>query len=536
MTTHLVTVTFDPTGATANLAAQADTEGARPTRIVGTAFAVGTPSGPSSDGHRYQFAGLPANVDELIDVVDQHTDAAVVGRLAEPFQLDEQGALAAGNARIFDTTAGRDVLVLAAEGVRGGFSVSAAFDSFTEDAEGVRHVETWRARHLGVVRHPAFTESQGLTLAASAATNPEEGTPMPPTNTDTPPAGVQAVELPTVAELAAQVSEILREQGSQETHPLARFNSAPAFFAAFLGADEDEREQLAAAFAVPVQLPADSPGVMRPGWREAMVANLDRRRPGITAFGGPSGLPDGGTSVEWPYFNGDLDAIVAEQAAAGDELTGVLIKILKGTASLRTAGVASSIPYQMLMRSTPSYLAQHQAICEAAWGRFTEAVFEGAISLAGTEAVGALVAIAAGAKPSAYSAQLFDASGAVEDATGAPAEFALVSPGVWSELGGADLPNPENSNGGGTPNATGTASASRLRVNVNGLEHYRAPFLTGDQVIVSNTLAARYSEQGPMVATADAVTKLSQDVATWGMYVPAEVYFPAGIVRLDRAA
>jgi hypothetical protein len=37
-----------------------------------------------------------------------------------------------------------------------------------------------------------------------------------------------------------------------------------------------------------------------------------------------------------------------------------------------------------------------------------------------------------------------------------------------------------------------------------------------------------------MIATQDQVTKLGQEVATWGMYVPAEVYFPAGVVRLDR--
>lgn len=533
MTRQTVTVSFVPssgTGATfAAAPAEGAAEGARPTRITGTAFAVGTPSGLSADGYAYQFAGLPDNADELIDVVNEHDGwADPIGRLDAGFALAEGEQLVPGAVRIFDTQAGRDVLVLTEEGVKGGFSVAASFDSFDQDEAGVRHVNAWSAIHLGVVRHPAFNESRGLTLAASAAPTPER-IPMPPEAL--PP----VIELPTIAELTAQVAEKLRETNAAPVHPLARFSSATEFFAAFQAADEDERLRMSTAFALGSQVTTNNPGVMLPTWRSEIQWNLDARRPAITAFGS-IGLPESGMTSSWPYFDTDLDGIIAEQVAQLAQLTGVRLDIKQGTAAIKSAGVASEVSYQLLLRSSPAYMAAHNQITSAAWYRYTEAVFELAIAAASTElGTGAtLPAITAGAKPTAFNGKIFEASMAVEDATGAPAEFVLCSDAVFKELGAADLPNPENSNGGGTPNATGTASASKLRININGLEHYRSPFLTGAQTIVSNSTAAKFPESGAMTATQDQVTKLGQEVATWGMYVPAEVYFPQGIVRLDR--
>ena len=548
---HRVSVSFDPAQVTARLSAAADAEGGRPTRILGTAFAIGAPSGPSSDGYRYQFAAMPENADELLDVVNEHDGwADPIGRLAEPLAPTADGTLAAANARIFDTTAGRDALVLAAEGVKGGFSIAASFDSFDQDEQGIRHVPTWRAEHLGVVRSPAFTESRGLTLAASAASTNEGDTVKctkcgkvhaegvtacqsadlsgPPA----PPAGAAFGEIPTVQELARQVAELNAEAGRQGAHPLAQYPTHAEFAAAFLGADEDERRRLSAAFAVPTETTAEIPGLMVPAWRSRLIANLDARRPAIQAFGGSQGLPDGGMSVEWPFFNGDLDAMIAQQLAELDSLSGVQIRIEKGSEDILTAGAAASISYQALLRSSPAFLAQYQAIMDAAWARYTEAVFELSIQAKAT-AMGAasLPAIVAGDKPTALKSLLFDASAQVEDATGAPANVVLVSSDIWKELGGADLPNPKE----GPGNGTGTSDASTLTVSINGLQPKRAPFLGAGTMVVSNDSAAKFSEQGPMLAAEEDVVKLGRTVATWGMYIPSEVYYPAGVLKYTRA-
>lgn len=508
-------------------------------KLTGIAVPFGVPSGPAADGFRYQFSGPPTNVDELIDVVDEHDDHAVAGRLAEPFASDDKHLLA--SARIFTTTRGNDLLTEAAESVKTGFSVSAEFTDFTEDADGVRHVPTWKARHLGVVRRPAFTEAAGLTLAASA----HEGDTVTTTTTTaqadaanatttanaaagaTAP-GAQLVELPTIAELAAQVREQLDMAQRSGVHPLARFATADAFYTAFQQADEPGRVALSVEFALVDQITANNPGVMPPGWRTDIKANLDKRRPAIMATGGPIGLPDSGMDANWPYFDGDLDALIEQQVTEKTELHSARIDIKKASAPIKTAGVASDISYQLLLRSSPSYLAAHNAICEAAWARYTEAVFELALYEAGTY-VGALPAdLTNEAGAQSFRTLLFSASAAVEDATGAPADVVLASGDVWEDLGGNTALVPASSNPG-TPNANGTADARSLTVEVSNLVVTRAPFLPDGTLVVTNGQAARFPEQGPMVATEEDVAKLGRNVAVWGMYEDAEVYFPAGV-------
>jgi hypothetical protein len=498
-------------------------------KLTGVAVPFGVPSGPSSDGNRYEFSGPPSNLDELIDVVDEHDDKAVAGRLAEPFAADKSHLLA--SARLFNTTRGNDLLTEAVEGVKTGFSVGAGFDKFTERADGVRVVDDWVALHLGVVRRPAFTEAAGLTLAASAqdgdtvTTTTTEATPPAVTP---PPTSVGVVELPTVAELAAQVAEQLKTAQLSGVHPLARFATVDAFYDAFLSADEPGRVALSVEFALVDQITANNPGVMPPGWRTDIKANLDKRRPAIMATGGPIGLPDSGMEANWPYFDGDLDALIEQQVTEKTELHSARIDIKKASAPIKSAGVASDISYQLLLRSSPSYLAAHNSICEAAWARYTEAVFELAVYEAGTY-VGPLPAdLTNTAGAGAFRSLLFSASAAVEDATGAPADVVLAAGDVWEDLGGNTALVPASSSPG-TPNASGTADARSLTVEVSNLVVTRAPFLPDGTLVVLNGQAARFPEQGPMVATEEDVAKLGRNVAVWGMYEDAEVYFPAGI-------
>lgn len=515
-----VDVTFDGPGTPRQGAAFAASTDVEHRVIEGVAVPFGVPSGPSADGFRYLFTGPPANADELVDIVDEHDDDAVVGRLAAPFDAAEDAARA--RARIFKTTRGNDLLEETREGVKTGFSVSAAFEAFNEDAEGIRHVEDWTCLHLGVVRRPAFTEASGLTLAASA----HKGESM--TTTETPAGTPAVVELPTIAELAAQVAEFQAKAAQTGQHPLARFASREHFMAEFKAADEDGRQKLAAEFALVDQITTNNPGVMPPAWRTDIKMNLDRRRPAVSAMGGSIGLPDAGMDSTWPYFDGTLDGMIADQSAEKAELNSVRIDIKKASATIKTAGVASDLSYQLIMRSSPSYLAAYQTITEAAWARFTEAKHEAALLAASVELAALPADLTTAAGADAFWSLAFEASAEVEDATGAPANVVLAAPDVWLELGGntAFRKNDTNDN----------ASAASLSINVNGLTITRAPFFTAGTVLFTNETAAKFAEQGPMVATEENVARLGRDVATWGMYIPAEVYFPAGLVRLDRTA
>jgi hypothetical protein len=516
-----VSVTF---GAHLTIGLAAGTE-PTPRTITGLAVPFGVPSAhPDAATRRhYQFDGPPSNLDELVDVVRGHDPDHVVGRLAAPWEPDQTGM--PGQARIFSTTAGNDVLVEAQEKVLTGFSIAAEVEKFTEDPDGVRVVADgdYTVLHLGIVRGPAFTESAGLTVAATAH---REETPTMTATTTEP----RVVELPTIAELAAEVSTMLAADAPAR-HPLAEFATADAYHAAFLAAvsedDIDRQRSLVAAFAVADQITTDNPGVIPPGWRTDIKANLDARRPAIRAVGS-IGLPPAGMDSNWPYYAGNLDAIIGVQAAEKTDLAGPKISILKATAPIKTAGVVTDISYQLLMRSSPSYLTAYLAICRAAWARYTEKVFELALFAGGTASASALPTTG-----DTFAAALFTMSAEVEDATGSPANAVGVAKDLWLALG--KLPNFRNP-AYGTSNVAGVSSAANLRININGLEVERWPFLANGSMVVTNDQAAKFAETGAMVADSENVVKLGRDVATWGMYEDAEIYFPAGVRKLTGVA
>ena len=504
--------------------------------VRGLAMPFGVPSGPSStDGRRYQFDGPPDNADDLVDVVREHDDDALVGRLSQPWEADDKGLSAA--ARLFDTSRGRDAMTEAKEGARKGFSLKTAIKKFSETADGVRKVTSWDAVHLGIVRRPAFSDA-GIQFSATATK--EEPTVAPtkidPTDVDLSELAVKLLDLPqvkelseklnnlpTTAELAEQVSEIV---GKKTTgHPLAAFATAEAFYAEFLKADkaddEDKLDTLQAAFAVPDQTTADNPGLMPPAWRTDIKKRIDARQPAIRAFG-TLGLPDGGMTSSWPYLDPalDIDAIVQQQLTEKADLQGVKIKILKGDEPILTAGAVSDISYQLLMRSSPSYLAAHNEILLAAYARYLEAKFELRLLNDGAY-VGAAPTTAA-----ALRTALFTSSAAVQAATGSPADVAVASTDLWIQYGGlSELYNKKY----GTQNAAGTSDARSLVVDVNGFEIQEASFLPAGTLVVGSSSAAKAPTGGAQIATAEDVRKLGRDVAVWGMYEEAEVYFPNGI-------
>ena len=506
---------------------------------AGLAVPFGVASDPSAgDGRRYRFTTPPDNIDDLVDVVREHDEDRVVGRLAKPFEASKVGLAAV--ARFFDTTSGRDAFTEAREGVRRGFSVGATIRKFTETEDGVRDVTSWTASHLGVVRRPAFSDA-GIQFSAAAHTHKEK-TPM--TDVDVAQLAEKVAELPkiaelaekvdampTVAELAEKVAETL-DLDNSPTHPLAPFATATEFYAAFQAAteagDKDKVDALQAAFAVPDQTTPNNPGVMPPAWRTDIKKRIDRRTPAIRAFG-TIGLPATGMDVSWPYLDPalDIDTIIQQQLTEKTELQGVPINILKASETIKTAGAVSDISYQLLMRSTPSYLAAHNEILLAAWARYLEAKFTAQLLTLGTDTGAATPTTAAELR-----GRLFELSADVEDATGSPADVVLVSSDLWGTIGAdPDLVNPAY----GTQNVGGTSSAKTLNINVNGLDVQRAPFLPAGTLLVASSDAAKASNSGARVATAEDVRKLGRDVAVWGMYTDGEVYFPGGIL-IDNGA
>jgi hypothetical protein len=302
-------------------------------------------------------------------------------------------------------------------------------------------------------------------------------------------------------------------------HPLAKFRSFGEYSKAVLSGDIEAR-------ALADQITDDNPGVLPPNWMMDVKNIVDLGRPAITAFGvesaGASGL-----EFNWPYFDGDLADIVEEQSEGEKtEVNSVKIEIKKESATLKTYAAGSDISYQLLQRSSPSYLDAHNRIMAASYALVTDQVFV-ADMLAASTAVN--YNFSADTDGGSFRQQVFQASVDVETATGRPAEFVIVSSNVFAKIGGWSSFFPAAYP---VQNVSGVATAGTLGVNVSGLPVIHDRNLAANGILVSNRGAASWIEDGPSLATAENVANLGRDIAIYG-YGVAAAYTPAGIISLE---
>lgn len=272
------------------------------------------------------------------------------------------------------------------------------------------------------------------------------------------------------------------------------------------------------------QISGDNPGVIPPGWVKDVKGIIQGTSPTVTSFG-TAPLPPAGMDINWPYFAGDLTALVGAQAVEKTEITTVEVSLLKGTEALATFAGGSDISYQLIRRSDPSYRDAYMRIMSIGYAAATEAAANAAAVADATTgdatwdpALGTLAELRAA---------LIESSIAVEAATGQPATFVLAASDVYLAI--AKLTDEENYN---PRSSDGVGSASTLNFRVSGLNIIHAQYSAAASMIVSNSSAASWHGEGPMTATSEDVAKLGQNVAVWGMGAFA-AYLPAGIILVD---
>ena len=412
---------------------------------------------------------------------------------------------------ILNTAQGRDAATLMRGNASKGLSVGfTPLDSVWNKAKtAVRHT---RARLLEVSQtHMPAYRTAGVTEVREEPTMED--------TVDNSAAEVPAVDMEAREELVRMQKKINDlEAKPAPMHPLAEFRSFGDYSKAVLSGDIEAR-------ALFDQITGNNPGLMPPNWMTDVKNIVDLGRPAISAWGVQSA---GGSGMDfaWPYFDGDLSAIVAQQVAQKDELNSVAISIKKGSASLATYGAASDISYQLLQRSTPAYLDSHNRIMAASYALITDNVFVDAMLAASTAQNYNFASDTTGEE---FRAGVFEASVAVETATGRPAEFVVVASDVFKGIGGwtTFLPAPY-----GTQNVSGTATGGTLGVSVSGLPVIHDRNLAAGGILVSNSACAKWIEDGPTLAAAENVGQLGRDVAIYGYGVPA-AYTAAGIISLE---
>jgi phage head maturation protease len=444
----------------------------------------------------------------------------------------EDGAYA--TFRVSRTVAGDELLELAGDRVYR--AASAVFEPITSrQVDGVTERQAARLVRVGIVERGAYDGAEVLAVRSQedrAMTMPRETEPPEPPIPPTPPApepeppGIRVDVLSAMddlrRDLVGRMTSLEARGGAAQPSPLHAYADLGAYADAAY-ASPDVGQLLARALAD--QLTTDSPGVIPPSWATEVAGILSRPRPAIQALGGPASLGDTGMELDWPYLDPalNLDTIVAKQTAEKTQIASVKVKILKGSQPIDTYAGGSDVSYQLIRRSRPSYREAYLRILAIAYARSTEAAFEAQlVAVAGSSLV-----LTATANADAVRAFLFAASSLVDDATGSPATVDLVSPAEFARLGGLAGLYPSTY---GTSNIPGTAQASTLAINISGLPIIRAPFLTGNTHIVTNSEGAKWHEDGPFPISAEDVAKLGQNVAIWGMGTGATTA-PKGIVK-----
>ena len=481
--------------------------------VVGSGHGMAVPYGVETmiGGVRESFAPESFDLENVIGKPLAYRHGEPVGHITGA-ENREDGLYIDFN--IVDTAQGRDAAVLARTGTIKGLSVgfNPIKSAMNRAKDAIQHT-TANLLEVSLTPYPAYA------TAGVSSIREEEGDTMSETIDSTETVSVDSEAREAVASLREDMKGIeARAFAAEETHELSKYRSLGEYSQAVLSGDQESR-------ALVDQISTNSPGVMPPNWMQMVKGIVDLGRPGITAFGvesaGASGL-----DFNWPFFDGDLSAIVQAQTSEKSEVNSVRIDLKKGTASLLTYGAGSDISFQLLQRSSPSYLDAHNRIMLNSYALVTDNVFVDAMLTASTPQA---YDFAADTDGSAFREGVFTGSVAVETATGNPAQFVLVASDVFAKIGGWTTFFPQTY---GTQNVSGVATAGTLGVSVSGLPVIHDRNLAAGAILVSNSSTASWIEVAPALAAADNVSQLGRDVAVYG-YGTAATYTAAGIISLE---
>ena len=484
--------------------------------VVGVGYGRAVPYGVETDlgGLRESFA---ANAFALEDVIGK----PLAYRHGEPIGVIT-GAVNEADGLYIDfnvanTALGRDAATLIRTGSSKGLSVgfNPVRSVYNKAKTSVVHTAAALAE-VSLTHQPAYS-------TAGVSTMREETMSVETIEEATPVVTVDIEAREAIAEVRREMSSVIHV--AEPAHPLAQYRSFSDYRLAVWNGKEEAR-------ALFDQVTGDNPGLMPPVWMNEIRGIVDLGRRAITALSGPMSPGDSGMTVNWPYFTGSLLDVIEAQANEKDEVNSVQISFLKGAADLATYAAGSDISFQLLQRSSPSYLDGHNRVMLASYAQVTDRKFTYDLWNDGSGVEDYV--FSSDTDGAAFREAVFSSSVTVEDATGMPASVVLVSSAVFRAIGGWStfLPSVYS-----VQNVSGTADARSLSVNVSGLPVVRAPWLDTNaayNAIVTNPMAARWLEAGPSLVAADNVAQLGRDISLYGMGASA-LFIPAGVVRVYNA-
>jgi uncharacterized protein len=257
-----------------------------------------------------------------------------------------------GTFKLSRTTAGKDALIEAAEGLRDGLSVGANIIDF-QDTEDGYVVTAAELVEVSLVASPAFPQA-GVEQVAASEPDPS------PANSDQEPVTMEN-ETPEV-EPAAEVVEASKVEASAPTSqyitvgaPRALAGMTAGRFAKVkLEAEAGDRDaQMVVQAALADNTTTTAAGLVPTRFLTEVISVLDNSRPFIDSISRDV-LPEDGMDFKIPRRT--QAPSVAEQAAEGDEVSSTAFTLDYLTVDVKTFGGGQRISRQLIERSDPAFL------------------------------------------------------------------------------------------------------------------------------------------------------------------------------------
>lgn len=287
----------------------------------------------------------------------------VIGRVTEGRDVEAGFEL---DAKISDTTLGRDAYTMLRDGTIDRLSIGFQPIEWREDDEGHIVYTKVRAVEFSLVPFPAYASASVGAVRSAEPPNTKGKTMDPLTRDDLTPVNQELDEI-------KRSLALIGTRDSGPTNPLLaleRFGSIGGLLRE-LASGNEEAATAYRAFTEGVAGGVLSDSVAKDSWVGNFIKLATARRAVISDFGGVKGLPAEGMNVEYGKLLSDTTK-VEKQAAEAASLAYGKVQLKSETAPIGTYGGWSALSQQVIERSSVPYLDTLWEALALAYARRTE--------------------------------------------------------------------------------------------------------------------------------------------------------------------
>lgn len=257
-------------------------------------------------------------------------------------------------ASISKTARGDEAYQLVRDGVIREFSIGfTPIDHREEVKDGTKVIVRTKVkvRETSLVPFGAYGKNAPVSQVRERSNPNQEGTPMPPVETDT----ITRADLDEVRTTIEDLDRKVALIATREDHAPADTRSAGEILKAIVSGDETTIREYQALMERAYTGGTTADAIVKPGWVGDLTRIFDSSSGVLSSVFSTGPLPDSGMSIEY----GELDTnsiAVNEQAAEGDDITFGKVALTTKTAPVKTYAGGTQLTRQEIERATVGLL------------------------------------------------------------------------------------------------------------------------------------------------------------------------------------